>query len=62
MFEEHRAYEYIVPIYNIPELESVLEMANIPFKKSGDKRKKEYIKILPTDSKYEKTDEFKLKN
>ncbi len=61
MFEEHWAYEYIVPIYNIPELESVLEMANIPFKKSGDKRKKEYIKIFPTDSKYEKTDEIQVK-
>ena len=61
MFKEHWAYKYIVPIYNIPELESVLEEANIPFKKAGDKRKKEYIKIFPTDSKYEKTDEIQIK-
>ncbi len=61
MFKNHWAYKYIVPIYNIPELESVLEMANIPFKKSGVKRKKEYIKLFPTDSKYEKTDEIQIK-
>jgi len=60
MFKEHWAYKYIVPIYNIPELESVLEIANIPFKKNGDKRKKEYIKIFPTDPKYEKTDEIQI--
>ena len=60
MFKEHWAYNYIVPIYNIPELESVLEKANIPFKKTGDKRKKEYIKLFPTDPKYEKTDEIQI--
>lgn len=60
MFKEHWAYNYIVPIYNIPKLESVLEQANIPFKKTGDKRKKEYIKLFPTDSKYEKTDEIQI--
>ena len=60
MFKEHWAYDYIVPIYNIPELESVLEKANVPFKKSGIKRKKEYIKIFPTDLKYEKTDEVQI--
>ena len=46
-----------MPIYNIPELESVLEMAKIPFTKTGDKRKKEYIKLFPTDPRYEKTDD-----
>lgn len=62
MFKDHWAYKYIIPIYNIPELESVLQMANVPFKKTGDKRKKEYIKIFPTDSKYEKTDEIQIKD
>ena len=61
MFKDHWAYEYIVPIYNIPELESVMEQAKIPFKKTGEKRKKEYIKIFPTDIKYEKTDEIQIK-
>lgn len=61
MFEGHWAYKHIVPIYNVPELETVLEMAKIPFKKTGDKRKKEYIKIFPTDPKYEKTDEIQIK-
>lgn len=61
MFKEHWAYKYIVPIYNIPELESVLEMAKIPFTKTGDKRKKEYIKLFPTDPRYEKTDEIQIK-
>ncbi len=60
MFKEHWAYKYIVPIYNIPELESVLEMANIPFKKLGDKRKAEYVKIFPTDPKYKKSDEIQI--
>lgn len=60
MFKEHWAYNYIVPIYNIPELETVLETANIPFQKTGDKRKKEYIKLFPTDPKYEKTDEIQI--
>ena len=61
MFKEHWTYKYIVPIYNIPELESVLEMAKIPFTKTGDKRKKEYIKLFPTDPRYEKTDEIQIK-
>ncbi len=61
MFEKHWAYNYIVPIYNSPELETVLEMANVPFKKSGIKRKKEYIKLFPTDAKYEQNDEIQIK-
>lgn len=61
MFKNHWAYNYIVPIYNIPELETVLERANIPFTKTGNKRKKEYIKLFPTDSKYEKNDQIQIK-
>ena len=60
MFKKHWAYKYIVPIYNIPELESVLEMAKIPFTKTGNKIKK-YIKLFPTDPRYEKTDEIQIK-
>lgn len=54
MFKNHWAYPYIVPIYNIPELESVLVKSKIKFEKKGDARKKEYIKIFPTDSQYSK--------
>lgn len=61
MFKEHWAYDYIVPIYNIPELETVLSSVGIPFKKTGNKRKKEYIKLFPTDPKYEKTDHIQIK-
>ena len=60
MFKKHWAYNYIVPIYNIPELETVLEEARIPFKKVGNKRKEEYVKIFPTNPKYEKTDEIQI--
>ncbi len=61
MFKGHWAYDYIVPIYNIPELETVLTEAKIPFTKTGVKRKKEYIKLFPTDPKYTKTDEVQIK-
>ena len=61
MFKGHWAYDYIVPIYNIPELETVLTDAKVPFTKTGVKRKKEYIKLFPTDSKYTKTDEVQIK-
>lgn len=40
MFKEHWAYDYIVPVYNIPELETVLTEAKVPFTKTGVKRKK----------------------
>lgn len=62
MFNDHWACKYIVPIYNIPELETVLEKAKIPFKKVGDKRKKEYIKLFPTDPKYIKTDQVQIQD
>ncbi len=61
MFKGHWAYDYIVPIYNIPELETVLTDAKVPFTKTGIKRKKEYIKLFPTDPKYTKTDEVQIK-
>lgn len=60
MFKSHWAYEYIVPIYNIPELETVLVMAKIPFERKGNERKKEYVKIFPTDPKYEKNDNIQI--
>ena len=60
LFKNHWAYKYIVPIYNIPNLEPVLVNANIPFQKKGEKRKKEYIKIFPTDLKYEKSDSVQI--
>lgn len=61
MFKDHWLYKYIVPIYNNPELETVLTKAKVPFKKTGDKRKKEYVKLFPTDPKYNKSDEIQIK-
>lgn len=52
MFRKHWAYEYIVPIYDSPDLENVMVKAGIKFEKKGVDRKKEYIKIFPTDKKY----------
>ncbi|MDE6141273.1 MAG: hypothetical protein K2G03_01580, partial [Bacilli bacterium] len=60
MFKKHWAYEYITPIYNSPELETVLEKAKVHFTKTGANRKKEYIKLFPTDAKYEKTDVMQI--
>ncbi|MCI8588377.1 MAG: hypothetical protein HFG40_01855 [Bacilli bacterium] len=60
MFKKHWAYDYIVPIYNSPELETILTKAKIPFTKTGVKRKKEYIKLFPTDDKYGKTDVIQI--
>ncbi len=60
MFKNHWAYDYIVPIYNNPSLEDVLMKAKIPFEKKGDERKKEYIKIFPTNSKYTVCEEAEL--
>lgn len=60
MFKSHWAYDHIVPIYDIPNLEAVLAKANVPFTKTGDKRKKEYVKLFPTDPKYEKSDEIQI--
>ncbi len=52
MFKTHWAYDYIVPIFNTPDLENVMVKAGIKFEKKGVERKKEYIKIFPTDKKY----------
>lgn len=61
MFRKHWAYQYIVPIYNNPKLESVLVKSNIKFEKKGDARKAEYIKIFPTDPKYKNRETIQLK-
>lgn len=60
MFKGHWAYDYIVPIFNSPQLESVLTKAKVPFEKKGNKRKKEYVKIFPTDKKYKKSDVIQI--
>lgn len=60
MFKSHWAYDHIVPIYDSPNLEEVLKKANVPFTKTGNKRKKEYVKLFPTDPKYEKSDEIQI--
>lgn len=52
MFKKHWAYNYIVPIFNSDNLETVLKKAGIKFEKKGDACKGEYIKIFPTDKKY----------
>lgn len=51
MFKKHWAHLHIVPIFNSPELETVLEKSKIKFEKKGNERKGEYIKIFPTDLK-----------
>lgn len=60
MFEEHWAYKYIVPIFNDSNLEDVLQSCNIKFEKKGSERKKEYIKIFPTDKRYVKKDSLQV--
>lgn len=61
MFKKHWAYPYITPIFNSPELETVLVKSKIKFEKKGDARKKEYIKIFPTDSKYKNREVIQIK-
>lgn len=60
MFKNHWAYPYIVPIFNDKNLEEVLLNAKIKFEKTGKKMKKEYIKIFPTDLKYETSDTVQI--
>ncbi len=62
MFKQHWAYEHIVPIFNTPDLESVLVKAGTKFEKKGAKRKKEYIKTFPTDKKYSNREGIELKS
>lgn len=57
MFKKHWAYRYIVPIYNITNLEDVMKECNIKYETVI---KKEYIKIFPTDKKYKKSDTIQL--
>lgn len=44
MFSKHWMYDYIVPIYNEPDLEKTMEKAKIPIMKKQD-----YILIFPTN-------------
>lgn len=62
MFENHWAYDYIYPIYNTENLEDVMEDIGIKFKSKGNDRKKEYIKIFPTDRKYKRNDAMQIKD
>lgn len=60
LFKGHWAYDYIIPIFNSPHLENVMVKAGIKFEKKGDERKKEYIKIFPTDKKYIRNESIEL--
>ncbi len=62
MFKAHWAYDYIVPIFNTPDLENVMVRAGIKFEKKGAERKKEYIKIFPTDKKYSNREGVELES
>ncbi len=46
MFEKHWLYDYIVPVYNIKELEDVLKSSGIKYE---NRNKGEYIKIFPVN-------------
>lgn len=62
MFKTHWAYDYIVPIFNIPDLEAIMVKAGIKFEKKEVKRKTEYIKIFPTDKRYSNREGIELKS
>lgn len=62
MFKEHWAYKYIVPIYNIPELESVLEMAKFRLQKQEIKEKKNILNYFQLIQDMRKLMKFRLKN
>lgn len=62
MFKGHWAYDYIIPIYNDKNLEDALQECGVKYekKRAGDK-KKEYVKIFPTDKKYaQKNDRLQI--
>ena len=59
MFNNYWAYKYIVPIYNITNLEDVLIKAKV-IDKNTIKDKKDYIRIFPTDDKYIKNDTIQI--
>lgn len=46
MFKKHWLYDYIVPIYNIKELEDVLKNSGIKYE---NRNKGEYMKIFPVN-------------
>lgn len=43
LFLDHWAYDWIVPIYNSPNLEEVMTRAGLPFRKKGIERKKRIL-------------------
>lgn len=60
MFKNHWAYEYIVPIFNITNLEDVINDCKINYERYGKDIKKQYIKIFPTDKKYIKSETIQI--
>lgn len=62
MFKEHWMYDYIIPVFNSPNLEEVLVKANIKFERKGEERKKEYVKIFPTKKSSEVKEKIQLED
>ncbi|WP_456059448.1 hypothetical protein [Brachyspira pilosicoli] len=62
MFKNYWAHKYIVPIYNIRNLEDVLIKSEVINKNTikNKRDKKDYIKIFPTDDKYTKSDTIQI--
>lgn len=62
MFKNYWAHKYIVPIYNITNLEDVLVKSKVIDKNTikNKRDKKDYIKIFPTDNKYTKNDTIQI--
>ncbi|WP_288694810.1 hypothetical protein [uncultured Brachyspira sp.] len=62
MFKNYWAHKYIVPIYNIRNLEDVLIKSKVIDKNTikNKRDKKDYIKIFPTDDKYTKNDTIQI--
>lgn len=62
MFKNYWAHKYIVPIYNIRNLEDVLIKSKVIDKNTikNKRDKKDYIKIFPTDNKYTKNDTIQI--
>ena len=62
MFKNYWAHKYIVPIYNIRNLEDVLIKSEVINKNTikNKRDKKDYIKIFPTDDKYTKNDTIQI--
>lgn len=58
MFKNHWAYKYIVPIYNIKNLEDIISKCNINYEYT-DSKVKNYIRIFPINS--NKKDAIQLK-